>query len=108
MLQILTKKKEMRFIWTHQKQLIKFSKIPVYEKELFGGLDGYYSSAKEEIVLNKTLSTDDKVAVLLHELAHGLYDDFDYMTNYEAETFNIGGEEDSRRKKKTNIWIKKI
>lgn len=62
-------------------KLKKFSKIPVYEKELFGGLDGYYSSAKEEIVLNKTLSTDDKVAVLLHELAHGLYDDFDYKTN---------------------------
>lgn len=62
-------------------KLKKFSKIPVYEKELFGGLDGYYSSVKEEIVLNKTLSTDDKVAVLLHELAHGLYDDFDYKTN---------------------------
>ena len=27
------------------------------------------------------MSTDDKVAVLLHELAHGLYDDFDYKTN---------------------------
>ncbi len=55
-----------------------FSKFPVYEKELNGGLCGYYSPKEKAISLNKKLSIDDKVSTLLHELAHGLYDDFDY------------------------------
>lgn len=61
--------------------LKSFSKFPVYEKELFGDLEGYYSPSKKEIVLKKSLSINDKTAVLLHELTHGLYDDFDYKTD---------------------------
>ncbi len=56
----------------------QFSKFPVYEKELPGSLKGYYDAKKKQIVLKQSLSIDDKTAVLLHELAHGLYDDFDY------------------------------
>lgn len=39
---------------------------------------GYWSPVKQHIVLKNTLSIDDKVAILLHELTHALYDDFDY------------------------------
>lgn len=63
------------------KKLKNFSKFPVYEKELMGSLNGYYSPSKNEIILKESLSIDDKTAVLLHELAHGLYDDFDYKTD---------------------------
>lgn len=63
------------------KKLKNFSKFPVYEKELMGNLNGYYSPSKNEIILKESLSIDDKTAVLLHELAHGLYDDFDYKTD---------------------------
>ncbi len=62
-------------------KLKQFSKFPVFEREIAGGADGYYSPTKNEIVLEKNLSLDDKAAVLLHELAHGLYDDFDYKTD---------------------------
>lgn len=62
-------------------KLKQFSKFPVYEKELNGNLDGYFSPTKQEIVIDKSLSIDDKTAVLLHELAHGLYDDFNYKNN---------------------------
>lgn len=69
-------------------KLKSFSQFPVYEKELEGTIDGYYSSSKKEIVLKKSLSTDDKAAVLLHELAHGLYDDFNYKTDRDlSEVF---------------------
>ena len=62
-------------------KLKEFSKFPVYEQEIAGGADGYYSPTRNEIVLEKTLSIDDKAVVLLHELSHGLYDDFDYKTD---------------------------
>ncbi len=62
-------------------KLKQFSKFPVFEREISGGADGYYSPTKNEIVLEKSLSIDDKAAVLLHELAHGLYDDFDYKSD---------------------------
>lgn len=69
-------------------KLKSFSKFPIYEKELNGSLEGYFSPSKQEIVLKKTLSIDDKTAVLLHELAHGLYDDFNYKTDrYLSEVF---------------------
>ena len=42
---------------------------------------GFYSPTDKTITLDKNLSTDAKVAVLLHELTHGLYDDFDYKTD---------------------------
>lgn len=62
-------------------KLKNFSQFPVYEKDLDGAMQGYYSPSKKEIVLKKSLSIDDKASVLLHELAHGLYDDFDYKTD---------------------------
>lgn len=63
------------------KKLKSLSHIPVIEKELFGSVEGYYSPSQQHIVIKNTLSLDDKAAVLLHELAHALYDDFDYKKN---------------------------
>ena len=54
------------------------SKIPVIEKQLNGTLQGYYSEEESYIAIKDTLSLNDKAAVLLHEIAHSLYDDFDY------------------------------
>lgn len=62
-------------------KLKQFSKVPVFEKELNGSDYGYYSSKNNQIVIKNTLSIDDKVATLLHEMAHSLYDDFDYKKN---------------------------
>ena len=59
-------------------KLKKFSQVPVYEEELYGGTQGYYSKNKNKIAIKKNLSEDDKAATLLHELTHSLYDDFDY------------------------------
>lgn len=69
-------------------KLQNFSKVPVIEKELTGSLKGYYSEKNNEIAIKNTLSIDDKTAVLLHEIAHSLYDDFDYSTNRDlSEVF---------------------
>ena len=62
-------------------KLKQFSKFPVYEKELEQGVKGYYSHRYKEISIEKRMSVDAKTAVLLHELTHGLYDDFDYKTD---------------------------
>ena len=62
-------------------KLKQFSKFPVYEKELEQGVRGYYSPKCKEISIEKRMSIDAKVAVLLHELTHGLYDDFDYKAD---------------------------
>lgn len=62
-------------------KLKNFSKFPIYEQDLEGTTKGYYSPSKNKIVLKKSLSPNDKASVLLHELAHGLYDDFDYKEN---------------------------
>lgn len=59
-------------------KLNNISNIPIIEEEMFGGLKGYYSPKKHIIALKKGLSINEKTAVLLHELSHGLYDDFDY------------------------------
>lgn len=78
-------KNEMIYFY---EKLKNFSKFPVYEKDLEGTMEGYYSPSKKEIVLKKSLSIDDKAAVLLHELAHGLYDNFDYKTDRDlSEVF---------------------
>lgn len=58
--------------------LKSFSKYPVLEQEIESGARGYWDTINKHIVLEKTLSTDDKVSVLLHEITHSLYDDFDY------------------------------
>lgn len=61
--------------------LKSFSPFPIYEQELFGSLKGYWNPSKKEIVLKNSLSTDAKVSVLLHELTHALYDNFNYKEN---------------------------
>ena len=69
-------------------KLKNFSKIPVLEQKLQGGLQGGYSEKLQKIVINQNLSLNDKAATLLHELAHCLYDDFDYKTNKDlSEVF---------------------
>lgn len=69
-------------------KLKKFSKFPIYEENLYGGLKGFYSHKNKTITIDKKLSIDAKVAVLLHELTHGIYDDFDYKTDKNlSETF---------------------
>lgn len=68
--------------------LKSFSQLPVIEKELEGTLKGYYSTKENIIAIKNTLSVNDKAAVLLHELAHSLYDDFDYKTDRDlSEVF---------------------
>lgn len=62
-------------------KLTNFSHLHVIEKELEGGTKGYYSKKENIIAIKNTLSPNDKAAVLLHELAHSLYDDFDYKTD---------------------------
>ena len=69
-------------------KLKQFSKFPIYEENLYGGLKGFYSPKNKTITIDKKLSIDAKVAVLLHELTHCLYDDFDYKTDKNlSETF---------------------
>ena len=69
-------------------KLKSFSKVPVFEENLQGGLQGYYSEKSQKIVINQNLSLNDMAATLLHELAHCLYDDFDYKTNKDlSEVF---------------------
>ena len=69
-------------------KLKSFSNFPITEEEILGGADGYYNPKGKNIVIKNTLSVDDKAAVLLHELAHALYDDFDYKTNRDlSEVF---------------------
>ncbi len=62
-------------------KLKMFSKVPIYEEKIKSGADGYYSPKKKIIVIEKDMSLDDKAATLLHEIAHSLYDDFDYKTD---------------------------
>ena len=69
-------------------KLKSFSNFPITEEEILGGADGYYNPKGKNIVIKNTLSVDDKAAVLLHELAHALYDDFNYKTNRDlSEVF---------------------
>lgn len=58
-----------------------FSPFPIKEIEMFGSRQGYWSIKEKYIALKKDLSIDAKVATLLHELTHALYDDFDYKTD---------------------------
>lgn len=49
---------------------------------------GYWSKTEQHIVLKNTLYIYYKASVLLHELTHALYDDFDYKENRNlSETF---------------------
>lgn len=68
--------------------LKSFSPYPIIEENLYGGTQGYWSPKYKQIVLKKELSIDDKVSVLLHELTHALYDDFNYKEDRNlSETF---------------------
>lgn len=68
--------------------LKSFSPYPVIENNLYGGTQGYWSPKHKHIVLKSELSIDDKVSVLLHELTHALYDDFNYKEDRDlSETF---------------------
>lgn len=59
-------------------KLKSFSQVPVIEEDLIDTTQGYYSEKNKKIAIRKNLSLNDKAATLLHELAHSLYDDFDY------------------------------
>ena len=59
-------------------KLKNFSDYPVIEEQIHGSAEGYYSPKNKHIVIKNNLSINDKTAVLLHELSHAMYDDFDY------------------------------
>ena len=59
-------------------KLKRFSNYSIIEKELTNGVKGFYHTKKRYIAIEKSLSLNDKAAVLLHELSHALFDDFDY------------------------------
>lgn len=59
--------------------LVNISPIPVVLEDNIGSKKGYYD--KKKIVLNNNLSQDGKTAVLIHELCHCLYDNFDYKVD---------------------------
>lgn len=58
--------------------LVGISPVPVMNSLIIGSTKGFYSKNGKRIVIDKNLSQDDKTAVLIHELCHCLYDDFDY------------------------------
>lgn len=62
-------------------KLKELSNIPVIEEEMYGGRKGYYSPKRNIIALKKDLSINEKTSVLLHELSHAFFDDFDYKTD---------------------------
>ena len=62
-------------------KLKKLSNIPVIEEDIYSGAKGYYSPKKHIIALKKDLSINEKTSVLLHELSHAFFDDFDYKTD---------------------------
>lgn len=64
-------------------KLKKFCTIPIKYLELSNGRHGYYHSKEKYIALKKDLSIDDMTSVLLHELTHFLYDDFNYAEERE-------------------------
>ena len=68
--------------------LNSYSTFPIIEENKIGSAQGYWSPKNKHIVLKKSLSLDDKVSVLLHELTHALYDDFNYKEDRNlSETF---------------------
>ena len=68
--------------------LNSYSPFPIIEEDEIGSAQGYWSPRNKHIVLKKSLSLDDKVSVLLHELTHALYDDFNYKEDRNlSETF---------------------
>ena len=69
-------------------KLKNISKIPVIEETLKSSVQGYYNKKGNIIVIDKTMPENNKAATLLHEMAHSLYDDFDYKTDRDlSEVF---------------------
>ncbi len=70
------------------KFLKTFSPYKIEEEDIFGTAKGYWIEKEQKIIIKKSLSIDDKVSVLLHELTHAFYDDFDYKEDRNlSETF---------------------
>ena len=59
--------------------LVNISPVPVILDDNLGTVKGYFDKTK--IAINKYISQDDKTSVLLHELSHCLYDNFDYKVD---------------------------
>jgi len=69
-------------------KLVHISPVPVINETIIGSAKGYYNSKEKKIVIEESLSQDDKTAVLIHELCHCLYDDFDYSKDrIQSEVF---------------------
>lgn len=68
--------------------LKSYSPFPILFKDNIGNKQGYYNPEKKHIVLKESLSIDDKVSTLLHELTHAFYDDYNYKEERDlSETF---------------------
>lgn len=74
------------------KLLVDISPVPVVIEEINGIKKGYYSKKENKIVIKASLSQDDRTSVLLHELCHCLYDDFEY----------------SKDRKKSEIFVESV
>lgn len=58
--------------------LISVSPVPIEIKMLSGNRKGRYNKKENKIFIDDSLSQDDRTSVLIHELTHCLYDDFNY------------------------------
>lgn len=68
--------------------LKSFSPYKIEEEDILGNAKGYWFDKEQKIVIKKSLSINDKASVLLHELTHAFYDDFDYKKAKNlSETF---------------------
>ena len=65
-----------------------FSPYKIEEEDIFARAEGYWIEEEQKIIIKKSLSMNDKASVLLHELTHAFYDDFDYKKERDlSETF---------------------
>ena len=58
--------------------LERVSPVKIDIESTYNGSDGYYSEKEKRIVISSRVSQDDATTILLHEISHSLYDDFDY------------------------------
>lgn len=65
------------------KILTNFSPFSIKYCNLSGRCKGYFNTKEKYIAIDNKLSIDDKVSVILHELTHGLYDDYNYKDERE-------------------------
>lgn len=64
-------------------KLKEISPVPIEIKDIAGRAKGFYSKKDKKIIIESSLSQDEKTSVLIHELCHCLYDDFDYHKERE-------------------------